>query len=303
MPTGPFRRATAIAARLWLLAPLALTACEPGVLNPRGKVGIAERSILIDSLAIMLCIVVPVIVMALAFPRWYRDGNPKARYAPDWAYSGRIELIVWGVPLLTITLLGGVAWIGSHQLDPARPLPSGGPPLNVQVVSMDWKWLFLYPDLHIATVNQLYVPAGVPVHFALTSSTVMNVFFVPQLGSEIYTMNGMATQLWLDAQKPGDFRGISAHFSGDGFPDMHFRVHAIPDLQFDDWVRTAQASTDELDEDSYNALNRQSGRLPPRVFKLMDVGLFDKIVRQDVPPGPGPDIGRPNGEVMPTTEH
>ena len=209
------------------MLPLALAACQPAVLYPQGPIGLANRTILIDSVAIMLAIVVPTIVATLAFAWWFRASNTRARYLPEWAYSGRIELIVWAIPLLVIILLGGVAWIGSHELDPQQPIASDKPPLEVQVVSLDWKWLFIYPAQRIATVNQLMIPAGVPVHFALTSASVMNAFFIPQLGSMIYTMNGMTTQLNLRADQAGVFPGLSSHYSGDGFSDMHFAVRAM----------------------------------------------------------------------------
>ena len=176
------------------MGPIVLTACHPAVLDPQGFIGFAEKMILIDSLVIMLAIVIPTIAATLAFAWWFRASNMTARYLPDWAFSGRIELIVWSIPLLVIMLLGGVAWIGSHDLDPAKPLTSNTPPLEVQVVSLDWKWLFIYPSQGVASVNRLVVPAAVPIHFSLTSASVMNAFFVPQLGSMIYTMNRMTTQ-------------------------------------------------------------------------------------------------------------
>src|SRR6266850_772316 len=202
-----------------VMTPIFLTACQPAVLDPQGSIGIAEKTILIDSLAIMLAIVVPTIAATLGFAWWFRASNRRATYLPDWAYSGRIELVVWAIPLLVIILLGGVAWIGSHELDPAKPLASNTPPLEIQGVSLDWKWLFIYPDQRVASVNQLVVPAGVPLHFSLTSASVMNAFFIPRLGSMIYTMNGMTTQLNLQADAPSTFRGQSSHFSGDGFSD------------------------------------------------------------------------------------
>ena len=204
-PTGIRRRKGSLTVRVArgsaVAASLGLAACQPAVLDPQGVVGIAEKTILIDSLAIMLAIVVPTIVATLGFAWWFRASNTRATYLPAWAYSGRIELIVWGIPLLVITLLGGVAWIGSHQLDPAKPLASSTPPVEIQAVSLDWRWLFIYPNERIATVNELVVPAGVPIHFSLTSASVMNAFFIPQLGSMIYTMNGMTTQLHLQDRK------------------------------------------------------------------------------------------------------
>jgi cytochrome o ubiquinol oxidase subunit II len=270
------------------MTPLLLTACQPGVLDPRGPIGLAEKTILIDSLAIMLAIVIPTLVVMGAVAWWFRASNTRARYLPDWDFSGRIELIVWAIPLMVIILLGGVAWIGAHQLDPAEPLASGTPPLKIQVVSLDWKWLFIYPDQHIASVNELVIPAGVPVNFALTSGSVMNAFFIPQLGSMIYTMNGMTTQLNLRADEPGTFRGLSSHYSGDGFSDMHFDVRAVPADRFAAWVAATHGTGPALDATSYNALARQSINPHPSTFGDVDPDLFKDIVSQKLPPGPGP---------------
>src|SRR6201989_2326899 len=164
------------------------------ILDPQGPIATADKTILIDSIAIMLAIVLPTIAAIFAFAFWFRQSNPRALYRADWAHSGRIELVVWSIPALTVILLGGVAWIGAHQLDPARPVEGTGQSLTIQVVSLDWKWLFIYPDQRIATVNSLTVPVGAPLHLQLTSASVMNAFFVPQLGSLIYTMNRMTTR-------------------------------------------------------------------------------------------------------------
>jgi len=271
-----------------LLAPIFLAACEPGVLNPQGTVGSSERTILIDSVAIMLAIVVPTICATLGVAWWFRATNTRARHLPDWAYSGQLELIVWAIPLLTIMLLGGVAWVGSHDLDPAKPLAASEKPVNVQVVSLDWKWLFIYPDQGVASVNRLVIPAGVPVHFSLTSASVMNAFFIPQLGSMIYTMNGMATQLNLSAKAPGTYRGLSSHYSGAGFADMHFAVDAMPAEGFVNWVATARTGGPALDPASYAALAKQSMAVSPFTYRDVAPDLFTKIVAQALPPGPGP---------------
>ena len=190
----------------------------------------------------------PEILATLAFAWWFRATNKRARYLPEWAYSGRIELIVWSIPALVVFFLGGIAWIGSHDLDPARPLSSSTKPLEVDVVSLDWKWLFIYPDQGVASVNRLVAPVGVPLHLRITSATVLNVFFVPRLGSEIYAMNGMASQLNLQADEPGVFPGLAAHFSGDGFSDMNFEMHALPVADFTAWTTATRASGPELDE-------------------------------------------------------
>jgi cytochrome o ubiquinol oxidase subunit 2 len=284
------------------MAPIVLTACQPAVLDPRGPIGIADKTILIDSLAIMLAIVVPTIAATLGFAWWFRASNTRAIYWPDFEYSGRIELIVWSIPLLTVILLGGVAWIGSHDLDPAKPLASDAPPLEVQGVSLDWKWLFIYPSQRVASVNQLVVPAGVPLHFSLTSASVMNAFFIPQLGSMIYTMNGMRTQLNLRADTPGTFRGQSSHYSGDGFSDMHFDVQAVPAEQFTAWVEGARNTGPVLDAQSYAALAKQSIDANPFTFRSADPELFQQIVTQKLPPGPGPQTGHPDASVSPRTE-
>jgi cytochrome o ubiquinol oxidase subunit 2 len=283
--------------RAVVVAPIVLSGCQLAVLDPRGSIGVAEKSILIDSLAIMLVIVVPTIMTILAFAWWFRASNTKATYLPDWAYSGRIELVVWSIPLLVVTLLGGVAWIGSHQLDPAEPLASGTPPLEIQVVSLDWKWLFIYPGQRVASVNQLVIPAGVPLHLSLTSASVMSAFFVPQLGSMIYTMNGMRTQLNLLADAPGTFLGLSSHYNGDGFSDMHFDVLAVPAERFAAWIAAARGIGPTLDPVSYAALANQSV-LRSFTYREADPQLFHQIVTQELPPGPGP----PAGGVSPRTE-
>jgi cytochrome o ubiquinol oxidase subunit 2 len=265
-----------------------ISAIGAGVLSPAGPVGRAENLILYDALAIMLAIVIPTLVAVGLFAWWFRASNRKARYLPNWAYSGRLELIVWSIPTLVILFLGGVILIGSHRLDPATPLPTAGRPLQVQVISLDWKWLFIYPDQKVATINELVVPAGVPVHFSLTSASVMNVFFVPQLGSMIYTMNRTVTQLHLQADQPGEFLGESAMFSGDGFSDMRFTVRAVPEQQFASWLGTVRQAGKLLDRAAYIALSRPSMNAPPSTFATVDDGLFQAVVTQEIPPGPGP---------------
>ena len=270
------------------LASCALAACHQAVLDPRGPIGQADRTILIDSLAIMLAIVVPTIIATVWVAFWYRASNKRARHLPEWAFSGQIELVVWAIPVMVIILLGGVTWIGSHELDPARPIASKTPPLDIQVVSLDWKWLFIYPKQQVATVNELVVPAGTPLHFSLTSASVMNAFFVPQLGSMIYTMNGMATELNLHADEPGTFRGLSAHYSGEGFSDMHFDVRAVPPDQFTAWVETTRNSGPALNAAAYAALAKQSINASVSSFSSVDADLFAKIVTQKLPPSAGP---------------
>ena len=278
------------AGRLAVIAACSLTlsACNIGILEPRGPIGAAEKSILIDSVGIMLAIVAPTVMAIFAFAWWFRASNTGALHLPEWAYSGRIELVVWAIPALVVMLLGGVTWIGAHDLDPQKPLASSQPPLEVQVVSLDWKWLFLYPDQKIATVNALTIPVGVPVHFSLTSASVMNAFFIPQLGTMIYTMNGMTTRLNLKADTAGVFHGMSSHYSGDGFADMNFEVHAVSPADFSDWANTTAKATATLDSGSYSQLARQSIKVTPASYRLGDAELFQSIATQKLPPGPGP---------------
>jgi cytochrome o ubiquinol oxidase subunit II len=256
-----------------------LTACS-GVFDPQGPIATAEKLILTDSVAIMLVIVVPVIVAALLFAWWFRAGNKRANYRPDWSFSGHLELIVWAIPTLVITFLGGIAWYGAHELDPYKPLASKIKPLEIEVISLDWKWLFIYPELHIATLNKMTVPVGTPLHFRLTSSGVMNSFFIPQLGSQVYTMAGMTTQVSLQADNAGVYPGLSAQFSGEGFADMHFVVDAVPRAAFDKWIAEAQQSRAVLDQAAYEITAKPSKNVIPAEFRLADPQLFEAIVSQ-----------------------
>jgi cytochrome o ubiquinol oxidase subunit 2 len=229
--------------------------CQPtGILDPQGPIASAQLLLLLNSTAIMLVVVVPVILATLGFAWWYRSSNPRASRASDESYEGRIEFVTWSIPALIVILLSGVIWIGSHQLDPRAPIPADIKPLRVEVVALDWKWLFIYPDQRIAAVNQLVVPVGTPIEFRLTSATVMNSFFIPQLGSQIYTMGGMTTHLNLLADAAGEYPGFSANFSGDGFAEMRFIAKAVPPGDFDAWVAQVRGSGSALDEAAYAAL-------------------------------------------------
>src|SRR6267154_1298135 len=230
-----------------LISAALLGGCQEGVLDPKGPIAAAERLILFNSLGIMLAIVIPTILATLGVAYWFRSSNRRARYLPDFTYSGRLEMLVWSIPAMTVLLVGGVAWVGSHDLDQRKPIVSTIKPVTVQVVSLDWKWLFIYPDQGVATVNQLTIPIGKPVSFELTSSGVMNSFFVPQLGSQIYTMAGMVTRVYLQADHPGTYRGLSAQFSGDGFADMRFNVDAVPAEDFARWVAATRSAGPVLD--------------------------------------------------------
>jgi cytochrome o ubiquinol oxidase subunit 2 len=274
------------------VAPLA-AGCSGGVLDPAGPVGANDAQIFIDALLIMLGIVVPTILLAFWMAWRYRASNTKAQYLPNWSYSGRIEAVVWSIPILTIMFIGGVIWIGSDRLDPFRPLPSKVPPLEVQVVALDWKWLFIYPQQGVATVNKLVVPAGTPVHFSITSASVFNAFFVPRLGSMIYAMPGMVSQLHLQADRPGTLFGQSAQFSGDGFSDMQFQVQSVPAPQFAAWAQQAKGAGAVLDRAAYAQLARQSQNVRPYAYGAVDPQLFHAVATQQIAPAPGPQPEAP----------
>jgi cytochrome o ubiquinol oxidase subunit II len=296
----PVRRMARSAAPLALLP---LVGCSAMIFDPQGPIGAAERQILTNSLAIMLAIVIPTILAALGFAWWFRAGNARARYLPDWTYSGRVELVVWSIPILVILFLGGVIWVGSQELDPFKPLDSKAKPVEVQVIALDWKWLFIYPEQGVASVNRLVMPAGVPVHFTLTSASVMNGFFVPRLGSMIMAMNGMATQVSLKADRPGTYYGQSSQFSGDGFSGMHFEVRSVPARDFAQWMAAAKGGGPALDSAAYAALAKQSADVKPYTYRVVDPRLFDAVVTQRIGPAPGPaESGAPHADVSPRKE-
>ena len=264
-----------------LIGAATLGGCD-GVLDPKGPVALAERQILFNALGIMLAIVIPVILATLGVAFWFRASNERARYRPDFAYSGRLEVLVWSIPAMTVFLVGGVAWVGSHDLSPRKPIESTVKPLRVQVASLDWKWLFIYPDQGIASVNYLAIPAGLPVSFELTSSGVMNSFFVPQLGSQIYTMAGMVTRLHLQADQPGSYRGMSAQFSGEGFADMTFNVEAVAPEKFAEWVDATRNAGAELNAATYAELAKPSAAVSPFTYRAVAPALFDSIRVSDM---------------------
>jgi cytochrome o ubiquinol oxidase subunit 2 len=285
---APCIRRRRVAATAAVLALLALGGCARlDVLDPAGPVNAGETQILLDALAVMLAIVIPTIVATLGFAWWFRASNKRATHLPDWEFSGRVELVVWSIPVLVVMFLGGMVWVSSHDLDPSVPVP-GAKPVRVQVVSLDWKWLFLYPDQGVASVNKLVIPAGAPVSFQLTSGSVMTAFFVPRLGSMIYTMNGMVTPLHLKADRPGIYAGEASHFSGDGFADMRFNADALSPAAYAAWMARAKAAGPVLDADAYKALARQSANVTPTTYRAYTPSLFDDVATQRLPPGPGP---------------
>src|ERR1700726_1921221 len=267
-----------------LIGAAILGGCTEGVLDPKGPIAVADRQILLNALGIMLAIVIPVILATLGVAFKFRASNERARYRPNFAYSGRLELLVWSIPAMTVFLVGGVAWVGAHDVSPRKPIASTVKPLRVQVASLDWKWLFIYPDQGVASVNRLTIPVGTPVSLELTSSGVMNSFFVPQLGSQIYTMAGMITRLHLQADHPGTYRGFSAQFGGEGFSDMHFDADAVTNEKFAQWLDAARSAGPALDAKTYADLAKPSAAVAPFTYRSVAPGLFDGIVVSEMQP-------------------
>jgi len=267
-----------------LIGAATLGGCNEGVLDPQGPIAVANRQILLNSLGIMLAIVIPVIVATLGVAFWFRASNDRARYRPDFAYSGRLEMLVWSIPAMTVFLVGGVAWVGAHDVSPRKPIESTVKPLRIQVASLDWKWLFIYPDQGVASVNRLTIPVGTPISLELTSSGVMNSFFVPQLGSQIYTMAGMITRLNLQADQAGTYRGFSAQFSGEGFSDMHFDADAVTSEKFAEWLNGVHSAGPELNATTYADLAKPSSAVMPFTYRSVAPDLFGRISVSEMQP-------------------
>ena len=261
-----------------LIASVGLSGCKLEVLDSKGVIGAAESSLIATATYAMLLVVVPVIVLTLIIAWRYRASNKNATYAPKWAHSTAIEVVIWTIPAAIILFLGILTWKTTHELDPYKPLESNVKPINVEVVALDWKWLFIYPDLGVASVNQLAFPVGTPVNFRITSDSVMNSFFIPQLGSQIYAMAGMQTRLHLQADHAGDYAGISANYSGAGFSDMKFRALAMSPADFDAWLKRVKTAPEGLSMDVYAGVARPSEKVAVRYFSTVDPKLFKNIV-------------------------
>ena len=278
---------------LFLLPATALLGgCNMVLMNPSGDVALQQRDLILISTGLMLLIIVPVIALTLLFAWRYRKANTEAEYKPDWDHSTQLELVIWAAPLLIIIALGALTWISTHTLDPYRPLsrldssrdiPAGTQPLIIEVVALDWKWLFVYPEQGIATVNEIAAPIDRPIQFKITSSSVMNSFFVPALAGQIYAMPGMQTELNAVINKPGEFEGFSANYSGAGFSGMRFKFHGLSTGDFDKWVQTAKTGTGgQLTRETYLQLERPSERDSVRYFGSVAPGLFDAVVNRCV---------------------
>lgn len=248
------------------------------VLNPQGEIADRQRGLIIFTLILSAVVVIPVFTMLGIFAWKFREGNQKANYRPNWDDNKLLESIWWGIPCLIILVLSIVTWRTSHELDPYRALDSNVKPLNVQVVALQWKWLFIYPDQNVASVNLLEIPEKTPVNFKLTSDAPMNSFWIPSLGSQVYAMSGMSTQLHLMADTTGDFKGSSANISGKGFADMAFTARSASRADFDAWVQSAKKTGSGLDADSYEKLAKPGTEKQPLFYRLDDSQLYNKII-------------------------
>lgn len=282
--------------RMFALLPLIvlLSGCNAVVLHPSGDVAMQQRDLVIISTVLMLLIIIPVMALTVFFAWRYRQSNTSATYEPDWDHSTHLELIIWSAPLLIIICLGAVTWMATHLLDPFRPIGRTAPghavvhdtkSLKVDVVALDWKWLFIYPDSGIATVNELAAPVGTPIDFRITSSSVMNSFFIPALAGQVYAMPGMQTKLHAVINKPGVYEGFSANYSGAGFSGMHFDFRGLSNSDFDKWVADAKSGGGTLSRKEYLELERPSENVPVRKFATVDADLFKAIVEMCVEPG------------------
>ncbi len=289
MPTAPSLQRFMAFALVLLLG-----GCDMVVMNPMGDVALQQRNLVIFATVLMLLIVIPVIALVGIFAWKYRATNHDATYEPDWDHSTQLELVIWAAPLLIVICLGAVTWVGTHLLDPyrpieriakGRPLPANARPLEIQVVALDWKWLFIYPEYGIATVNELAAPVDRPIRFRLTSSTVMNAFYVPTLAGMIYAMPSMETKLHAVINKPGDYAGFSSNYSGAGFSGMRFRFHGMDDVGFANWVARNRASPLRLSRTDYLRIEKPTENAPVMRYANVAPGLFDAVVNQCVRPG------------------
>jgi cytochrome o ubiquinol oxidase subunit 2 len=278
-----------------IAAPLlaGLAGCKMVVMDPAGDIAVQQRDLLLLCTGLMLLIIVPVIALTLFFAWKYRASNKSATYDPDWHHSTRLEMAIWGVPMAIILILGSVTWVTSHTLDPYRPIDRLGPhrpvpanvkPLEVDVVALDWKWLFIYPEYGVATVNELAAPVDRPLAFKITASSVMNSFYVPALAGQVYAMPGMQTQLHAVINKPGTYEGLSSNYSGAGFSGMHFKFKGLQPADFDSWIAQARSGAGQLTRADYLKLAQPSSDEPVRRWASVDPELFQAVLAQCVAP-------------------
>lgn len=264
-----------------------LSGCKFALLNPKGMIAADEKNIMITATVLMLFVVIPVMVLAFVFAWRYRESNHKATYAPTWSHSTLIEIICWTIPCLIILTLGIITWTSTHRLDPYKPIViKNVKPLTIQAISLEWKWLFIYPEQNIATINFVQIPKGVPIEFLVSAEGPMNSFQIPQLAGQIYAMAGMQTKLHLITNEEGDYQGISANFTGEGFSEMQFKVRCSTQQDFDKWVQTAKHAPEKLTMAAYNKLIAPSVKLPVKYYSSASKDIFETVVMKAMMPMP-----------------
>jgi cytochrome o ubiquinol oxidase subunit II len=254
------------------------------VLNPQGDIARQQRDLILFTTGLGMFVIIPVFIMLGLFAWKFREGNQKAKYRPDWDGNNKLEAIWWGIPTIIIIVLSIITWQTSHSLDPYRAIDSNVKPVEVQVVALQWKWLFIYPELGIASANLLQIPEKTPINFTITSDAPMNSFWIPSLGSQVYAMSGMSTKLHLIADKPGDYNGSSANISGEGFADMKFIARSSTQTDFNTWVQQVKNSSQVLDQSRYDKLALPDSLDKPHYYVVEDTGLYDRIVMKYMAP-------------------
>lgn len=251
------------------------------VLDPQGVVGRNEKNLIIFTVLLSIIVVVPVYTMLALFAWKYREGNQKATYTPDEDGNKWLELLWWGIPIAIIGVLGVVTVVSTHQLDPYKPLNSTVKPLTVQVVALQWRWLFLYPDQQVATINELKIPAGTPINFQITADAPMSAFWIPSLGTQTYAMTGMTSRLSLEADHAGTYRGTNSNINGKGYADMDFTVTVVPTRRdFDLWTQAVPSEHfhNHLEWDEYQDMAKQSTDGTVAYYHLHDTNLYNEVL-------------------------
>ncbi|MBS0848723.1 cytochrome o ubiquinol oxidase subunit II [Citrobacter sp. JGM124] len=275
-----------------------LSGCDSALLDPKGQIGLEQRSLILTAFGLMLIVVIPAILMAIGFAWKYRASNKEAKYSPNWSHSNKVEAVVWTIPILIIIFLAVLTWKTTHSLEPSKPLDHDKKPITIEVIAMDWKWFFIYPEQGIATVNEIAFPANTPVEFKITSNSVMNSFFIPRLGSQLYAMAGMQTKLHLIANDAGTYDGISASYSGHGFSGMKFKAIATPDNEgFEQWVAKVKQSPEVMnDMAAYEKLAAPSENNKVEYFSNVKPGLFVDVINKFMGHGHGTSMSQPAAE-------
>lgn len=275
---------TALLSLLAIVIALFLYDADIAVLNPKGLIALKEKRLIVTSTLLMLIVVIPVFILMFFFMWKYKASNTKAKYSPDWGDSWLAEAIWWGVPFIIIFILSVMTWESSHELDPFKPLDMKEKPVRIQVVALQWKWLFIYPEEGIATVNFVQFPERTPINFEITADAPMNSFWIPQLGSQIYAMPGMKTKLHLIADEVGSYRGSSANLSGKGFAGMQFIAKSSSAADFAQWVESVKHASPPLNREEYDKLALPSENNPETSYLLQDENLYDQIVMKFMMP-------------------